>query len=343
MNKSLFLVALGFLLVASGCNEQRFQKAEDGSEYKITANKKGALAVPGNYLQLEVMVKYGDSTLFSTLDNGMPNFAPYDTTILPKFFRTVHEGDSLTIKESTDSIIKKGQAAPWMTGGKFIVQGIKVVKVISNKEAADSISKTFEGVARARAYDKAEKQITTDLAKNADQMKTDEKIITDYIAAKNLTNAIKTDWGTYVVITTPGTGPNITKGDVAEINYTGRSFQDSAFDSNTDKSFNHVQPLYVDMSEFRVIPGWIDGLKKFNKGSKGKIIVPSFLAYGLNGAPPKIQPNENIVFDIEVTDILTHEVYQKQMEEQQKMMQMMQQQMQQQQQQQAPPPPPAGK
>ena len=168
-------------------------------------------------------------------------------------------------------------------------------------------------------------------------MKTDDKIILNYLASKNLTNAKKTDWGVYALVTTPGTGPNLSKNDVAVINYTGKSFQDSTFDSNTDKKFEHMQPLYVDMGEFRVIPGWIDGLKQFNKGSKGKIVIPSALAYGLNGAPPKIKPNENIVFDIEVTDILTQEAYQKQLEEQQKMMQMMQQQMQQQQPQQGPP------
>lgn len=338
MNKSLFLVALGFLLVASGCNDQRFQKAEDGSEYKIITNKKGAVAVPGNYLQLEVMVKYGDSTLFSTTDNGMPNFAPYDTTVLPKFFRTVHEGDSLIIRESTDSIIKKGQAAPWIQAGKFIIQGIKVVKVLPNKETADSIMKTYESGARAKAYDKTLKQIEADLVKNDGQMKTDDKIITDYLAAKNLTGAQKTKWGTYVIITSPGTGPNLTTNDVAVVNYTGKSLKDSTFDSNTEKSFGHQQPLFVDMGQFRVVAGWMDGLKLFNKGAKGKIIIPSFLAYGLNGAPPKIAPNENIVFDIEVTDILTQEAYQKQMQEQQKMMEMMQQQMQQQQQPQGPPP-----
>ena len=70
------------------------------------------------------------------------------------------------------------------------------------------------------------------------------------------------------------------------------------------------------------------------KGSVGKIIIPSYLAYGKNGAPPKIGPDQNLVFDIQVTDVLTPEQYQQKMEAQQKMMQMMQQQMQQQQQQQ---------
>ena len=325
MNKSLYLVALGFLIMAAGCNEQRFQKAEDGSEYKIISNEKGVKAVAGNFMELHILVKYKDSVLFSTAENGMPNFIPYDTASLPKFFKEVREGDSLVIRQSVDSIMKTGQGAPWMAKGNFIIQGIKIAKIYTSKEAADSVAKTFEGTARTKGYQKTIDKIEKDLVTNAGQLKADDKIITDYLAKNNI-KADKTKWGTYVAITTPGTVPKLTEKDVAVVNYTGKTFMDSAFDSNIDKKFGHVEPLYVDMGEFRVIPGWIDGLRQMQKGSKGKIFIPSFLAYGKNGAPPKIAPNENLVFDIEVTDVITHEAYQKQMETQQQMMQMMQQQ-----------------
>ena len=332
MNKTLCLVALAFTIVAAGCNTQRFQKAKDGSEYKLIANEKGTKAVEGNWIELNVQVTYGDSILMSTYDDGMPNFMPFDTMRLPEFFRNVHEGDSLVIKESTDTIIARGQNPEWMKPGSFIFQKIKAVKVYTNQEAAMAVQKTFEPAARAKQYDNRIKDIEKLLSTNADQMKKDEEIIKDYLT-KNSIQAEKSKWGTYVVITSPGTGPMLSNKDVAVVNYTGKTFEGSAFDSNTDTSFNHVEPLYVDMGEFRVIPGWIDGLQMFQKGSKGKIVIPSTLAYGLNGSPPKINPNENLVFDIEVTDIITQEEYRKQMEEQQKMMQMMQQQMQQQMQQ----------
>ena len=229
----------------------------------------------------------------------------------------MYEGDSLIIRQSTDSIIKAGQGAPWMQKGQYIYQSFKVVKLFNNKESADSVAKTFEACSQAKAYKKTSDNIEKDMAKNAAQVKEDDKIITDYLNKNNI-KANKTAWGTYVSITTPGTGPNINENDVAVINYTGKTFKDSTFDSNTDKKFNHVEPIYVDMGDFRVIPGWIDGLKLMQKGSKGKLIIPSFLAYGKNGAPPKIGPDENLVFDIEVTDVLTQDQYQKAMEEQQK-------------------------
>jgi hypothetical protein len=84
------------------------------------------------------------------------------------------------------------------------------------------------------------------------------------------------------------------------------------------------------------------------KGSKGKIIVPSYLAYGKSGRAPKIGPNENLVFDIKVTDIVGQEAYEKEQERQQQQMmqqrQMMEQiQKQMQQQQKRPSAPPSGK
>jgi len=333
MNKTLFLLTAAFILSATGCNnEQKFKKEKDGSEYKIISNG-GKKAVAGDFMQVNILAKYKDSVLFNSVESSMPRFIPFDTTQLPPFFKEVHEGDSLVIRQSTDSLIKNGQSAPFMQKGQYIYQTFKIVKLFPNKEAADSVAKTFEAAAKTKAYQKTVDKIEKDIADSARLVKEDDKIITDYMAKNNITGAKKTRWGTYVAITTPGTGENLTEKDVAEVNYTGKTFKDSTFDSNTDKKFNHVQPLYVDMSEFQVIPGWIDGLKMMQKGSKGKILIPSYLAYGKNGAPPKIGPDENLAFDIEVTNVLTHEQYQQQMEQQQKMMQMMQQQMQQQQQQ----------
>jgi FKBP-type peptidyl-prolyl cis-trans isomerase len=337
MNRSIILVAAVLLFVATGCNEQRFIKEKDGSEYKIIRNSNGKLATVGDFMQVNILAKYKDSVLFSSIESSAPRFIPYDTMQLPPYFKEVHEGDSLIIRQSTDSIMKSGGGAPFMEKGQYIYQSFKIVKLFSSREAADSAAKPFEAAAKGISYKKAVESIEKEIAESDSLVKADEQIITDYMAKNNL-QGTKTKWGTYVVIETPGTGENISQNDVAVVNYTGRTFNDSTFDSNTDKNFNHVEPLYVDMSEFRVIPGWIDGLKLMKKGSKGKMIIPSYLGYGKNGAPPKIAPNSNLVFDIEVTDIVSQEAYQKKMEEQQAEMQkqreMMLKEMQKQQQQQ---------
>lgn len=346
MNKSLCLVAAVLFILASGCNEQRFKKDKDGTEYKIIRASNGKLAVTGDYMELNTFQKYKDSVLFNSVAESAPRFIPYDTMQMPPYFREVHEGDSLVIRLSTDSILKRGPGAPWMKKGQFITQSFKIVKLFPNKAAADSAAKPFETAGKVIAYNKAVEQIEKEISSNDSLVKADDKIITDYMAKNNL-KGTKTKWGTYVVLDSVGSGPNISQSDVAVVNYTGRTFNDSTFDSNTDKNFNHVQPLYIDMSEFRVIPGWIDGLKMMKKGSKGKLIIPSYLGYGKNGAPPKIAPNSNLAFDIEVTDVVNQEQYQQEMKKEQMQMQMqrqmMQQQMQQQQEMQKKSTPPKGK
>lgn len=343
MNKSLCLVAAALLILATGCNEQKFKKAEDGSEYKVISNSNGKKAAPGDFMEVNMYAKYKDSLLFSSIDASAPRFLPYDTVQLPPYFKEVHEGDSLVIRQSTDSLIKYGQAAPFMGKGQYVYRTFKIVKLFPSKEAADSAAKPFEAAAKVYNNKKVVESIEKEIADNDSLVKADDKIIADYMAKNNL-KGNKTKWGTYVVIETPGTGPMISDTDVAVVNYTGRTFNDSTFDSNTNPKFGHPEPLYVNMSEYQVIPGWIDGLKLMQKGSKGKIIVPSYLAYGKNGAPPRIAPNSNLVFDVEVTDIVNQEQYQQEMEKQQQqmmqqreMMQRMQQQMQQQRQQQQKP------
>jgi len=345
MNKFLCLAAVAFIVVASGCNVQQFKKDKDGTEYKVIRNENGKKAVAGDWMQVNILVKYKDSVIFSSLDESQPRFVPFDTVQLPAYFKDVHEGDSLVIRQSTDSIIKYGQGQPFMQKGEYIYQTFKFAKLFSSKEAADSAAKPYEAAAKPIEYKKTEEAIEKVIAKNDSLVKADNKIITDYMAKNNL-KGTKTKWGTYVVIDSAGTGPNLTTNDVAVVNYSGRTFNDSTFDSNTQTRFNHVEPYFVDMGQYRgIMPGWIDGLKMMKKGTKGKILIPSYLAYGASGRPPKIGPNENLVFDIKIVDVVGQEAYQKEQEKQQQqmmqqrqMMEQMQKQMQQQQQRPSAPP-----
>lgn len=308
MKKSLCLLGLA-AIVLSSCSTP-FKKTKDGSgsEYKLIVNKDGKKAVNGNFFQLNILAKYKDSVLFSSAESGSPRFIPYDSAQLPEFFKTIHEGDSLIIRVSTDTLFKKNQSQPFMKKGQFIYQYFKVAKIFNTKEEADKAAKTYEPIAKALAYKKAVEQVEKQLAENAGQIKTDDAIINDYLTKNNL-KATKSKWGTYVVVTTPGTGANLTEKDIAEVNYTGRNLKDSVFDSNVDPRFGHVEPYPVKLDEFSVIPGWIDGLKMMQKGSTGKLIIPSSLAYGKEGRGGNIGQNEILVFDITVNDVLSEEQY----------------------------------
>lgn len=325
MKKSLWiLIAMGTLFAS--CTKP-FKKAKDGSEYRIIENSGGKKAVTGNYMELNTLVKYKDSVVFSSLENGSPSFIPYDTAQLPPFLHNLHEGDSIIIRIKTDTLIKRNQAAPFMKKGQYLYQYFKIAKLYADKAASDVVATKYAALAKEKAFKKTTDQITKDLTTvNAAQLKTDDGILKEYIA-KNALQATKTTWGTYVVINTPGEGDNLTQQSILSVNYTGKTLKDTVFDSNTDPKFGHVQPFTVHLDEYSVIPGWIDGLKQFKKGSKGKILIPSSLGYGKNGSAPKIGPDENLVFDIEVVDVMTPEQYRAKQEVEQKAMMEAQQKM----------------
>jgi FKBP-type peptidyl-prolyl cis-trans isomerase FkpA len=134
--KNLVYFAFVILLGLSACTVP-FKKAKDGTEYKIIANKNGKKLVTGNYMEMNMLVKYGDSVLVSSREDGMPQFAPYDTAQFPELykeiFKNIHVGDSIVIRLSTDSIMAKGQAAPFMKKGKFIYQNYSIANVYLQK------------------------------------------------------------------------------------------------------------------------------------------------------------------------------------------------------------------
>jgi peptidylprolyl isomerase len=56
----------------------------------------------------------------------------------------------------------------------------------------------------------------------------------------------------------------------------------------------------------RVIKGWDQGIMGMQVGGKRKLLVPAHLGYG-ERTMGKIPPNSNLVFEIELLEVLTRE------------------------------------
>jgi peptidylprolyl isomerase len=52
-----------------------------------------------------------------------------------------------------------------------------------------------------------------------------------------------------------------------------------------------------------VIPGWDQGIAGMKVGGRRELVIPPDLAYGEQGSPPAIKPNETLVFVVDLLDV----------------------------------------
>jgi len=303
----VFIIATLNTLAQNSADTLAYIKAADGSEYKIYATK-GTQLVSGNFMEISVTAKYKDSLLFSTYEEAMPQYGLYDTANFPvpfkDAFKTICIGDSIVLRTPTDSLITKGQAAPFIHSGEFIYQYYRITNLYTTKAQVDSAQQTHVEVAKAIATKKQQVQMAQMLIDNKEQIAKDSKTIETYLAKNNL-KAIKAKMGTYIVVKKQGTGKKISATDIASVNYTGRAFStNKVFDSNTDPKFKHIEPLAVDMSHVgSVVLGWTDALAEMQKGTKATVYIPSSLAWGNQSPMPDIKADEIVVFDMDVVSV----------------------------------------
>jgi peptidylprolyl isomerase len=97
-----------------------------------------------------------------------------------------------------------------------------------------------------------------------------------------------------------GKGPGAKRGDVVVVNYVGMNFSNG---QEFDASWDRGQPFPVQLGAGNVIPGWEKGLIGIKKGGRRKLTIPPELAYGAQGSPPAIPPNETLIFVIDAIAI----------------------------------------
>jgi FKBP-type peptidyl-prolyl cis-trans isomerase len=94
-----------------------------------------------------------------------------------------------------------------------------------------------------------------------------------------------------------GTGEKPEDSDFVETNYRGTTIDGKEFDSSGKTGGPVSFPVAG------VIKGWSEALKMMPVGSKWQIYIPSYFAYGDEGAGEDIAPGSTLIFDIELLRI----------------------------------------
>ncbi|MDA3892417.1 MAG: FKBP-type peptidyl-prolyl cis-trans isomerase [Salinivirgaceae bacterium] len=103
----------------------------------------------------------------------------------------------------------------------------------------------------------------------------------------------------YIVIE-QGKGDSINTENIVKVNYSGFFTDGKLFDS----SLKRFEPIEFPVGIGAVIDGWDEGILLMHKGAKFELIVPSKLAYGEEGMPPLIPENTDLIFDIEIIEVI---------------------------------------
>ena len=94
-----------------------------------------------------------------------------------------------------------------------------------------------------------------------------------------------------------GTGESPLATSTVTTHYTGTLIDGTVFDSSVERG----QPAQFPVNG--VIKGWTEALQLMKPGSKWKLSIPSDLAYGDGGSPPKIGPGATLIFEVELISV----------------------------------------
>jgi FKBP-type peptidyl-prolyl cis-trans isomerase FklB len=95
-----------------------------------------------------------------------------------------------------------------------------------------------------------------------------------------------------------GDGPSPSPSDNVRVHYTGKLLNGKVFDSSVKRG----EPAEFVVGQ--VIKGWQMALQQMQVGDKWMLYIPPELAYGERGSRPAIGPNEVLVFEVELLEIL---------------------------------------
>jgi len=222
---------------------------------------------------------------------------------------------------------------PWLNGRHTvfgeIVKGQEIIDSIGNSPTTKPGDKPIDPViiqsvtiintAKAKISSFTEEMEKIELAKKEveeHKAKIGAEVAAGFDELKEKAEALPS--GVKIYYNEKGTGPKPAEGSKILMNYAGYLANGTLFDSNIrekEEKFEMLNPDKVARGGYAPTPsdysanapliqGFREALLQMSVGDKTTVFIPSQLAWGDNGAGALIPPNSDVIFELEIVEIV---------------------------------------
>lgn len=267
-----------------------------GYEYVNHTKKGGAKPQVSEYAYFNYYVMDGDSLLFSNTGTGngdqqkvliTDDFSGQNAGQKPLVLalQKMSIGDSLSLYIPRDSLPGDSKLKSDKLTYHISLQEIK-------DEAAFLAAVEKENAAKQQA-------MVANQAREAEIAEMVKLRAVEYTQGK-LDSKIKTTAsGLKYMIHEEGNGVLPKSGQEVFAHYYGALTDGTQFDN----SFKRGQMFNFPLGAGRVIRGWDEGFALLSPGTKATLFIPAELGYGAQGSPPRIPPNSELMFYVEMDKV----------------------------------------
>lgn len=190
-------------------------------------------------------------------------------------------------------------------GNNFRSSGIEKINV---QDFADGVAAVFHGTQPKMSYNEAKAEIQTFFTEleakqqkaSAAMAEVNAKAGEKFLEENGKRAEVRTtESGLQYEVIKTGNGPKPSSSDQVVVHYTGKLIDGTVFDSSEERGV----PATFGVTQ--VIPGWVEALQMMTVGSTWRLFIPSALAYGQQGAGGVIGPNQTLIFDVSLLEIVT--------------------------------------
>ena len=219
------------------------------------------------------------------------------------------------LKHDKPGILSMANSGPATNGSQFFITHVETPwldnkhtvfgNVVEGKEVVDAIQQddSLTAIEIVRVGEDAEKFKAVEAFRTFEGARAEREALELKKQEDSLNAASagfdKTESGLRYKIIQEGNGKKASKGDMVSVHYKGQLLNGTVFDS----SYERKQPIDFTVGIGQVISGWDEGIQLLKVGDKARMVIPSDLAYGSQGAGGVIPPNAPLLFDVELVNV----------------------------------------